>query len=108
MTCQVEDSATVVSFSEYEDGLTAVLLVNDTDENVFVRQEFAGAAAQCVQFGHSVHYAWEDPTENRQLLCWVREQDVCKVGPLTVSTSSWTRSPMMISNLPMYDIRSTK
>ncbi|OQR79458.1 vacuolar protein sorting-associated protein 13A-like [Tropilaelaps mercedesae] len=86
VTSQVEDSATVVSFSEYEPGLSAVLLVNDTDENVFIRQEFTGSSAQCVQVGHSVHYAWEDPTENRQLLCWVREQDVCKVGPLTDAT----------------------
>ncbi|XP_022649179.1 vacuolar protein sorting-associated protein 13-like isoform X3 [Varroa destructor] len=83
MTCQVEDSATVVSFSEYEQGLSAVLLVNDTDENVYVKQMYTGASAQCVQVGHSVHYAWEDPTENRQICCWVSEHDVCKIGPLT-------------------------
>lgn len=87
MTCQVEDSATVVSFSEYEQGLSAVLLVNDTDENVYVKQMYTGASAQCVQVGHSVHYAWEDPTENRQICCWVSEHDVCKIGPLTVCTN---------------------
>ncbi|XP_028969113.1 vacuolar protein sorting-associated protein 13 [Galendromus occidentalis] len=83
MSCQVEESATVVSFTEYEQGLSAVFLVNDTDENVYLRQEFNGSSSRCVQVGQSVHYAWEDPRENRQLVCWVYDNDVCKVGPLT-------------------------
>lgn len=87
MSCQVEESATVVSFTEYEPGLSAVFLVNDTDENIYLRQEFSGSAARCVQIGQSVHYAWEDPRENRQLVVWVRDNDVCKVGPLTVRKS---------------------
>ena len=86
MSCQVEDSATVVSFTEYEQGLSAVLVVNDTNENIYMRQEFPNSSARCVQVGQSVHYAWEDPRENRQLMTWVLENDVCKVGPLTVGS----------------------
>lgn len=86
MSCQVEESATVVSFNEYEPGLSAVFLVNDTDENIYLRQEFSGSSSRCVEIGQSVHYAWEDPRENRQLVCWIYDNDVCKVGPLTVGS----------------------
>lgn len=74
MNCQVGESAAVVSFSDYEEGLSPVFLVNHTSMTLnYCQAVFKDTTSYTLPPKSTVHYTWDNPMAKRCLL-WGTEE----------------------------------
>lgn len=81
MTCQVGESAAVVGFGDYEDGLSPVFLVNESSVKLtYCQYGYRDMSAYFLPPKTAVHYTWDNPMAKRCLL-WGSE-DCVKLNKL--------------------------
>lgn len=74
MNCQVGESAAVVGFSDYEEGLSPVLMVNHSSMTLsYCQAIFKDTCTYTLPPKYTVHYTWDNPMAKRCLL-WGTEE----------------------------------
>ncbi|KAG0416099.1 hypothetical protein HPB47_006705, partial [Ixodes persulcatus] len=75
MNCQVGESAAVVGFSDYEEGLSPVLMVNHSSMTLtYCQAIFKDTCTYTLPPKYTVHYTWDNPMAKRCLL-WGTEEN---------------------------------
>ncbi|XP_054926779.1 intermembrane lipid transfer protein Vps13 isoform X4 [Dermacentor andersoni] len=69
MACQVSESAAVVSFGDYEDGLSPVFLVNQSSAALtYCQHGYRDMSIYSLPPKTAAHYTWDNPMSKRCLL----------------------------------------
>ncbi|XP_077563183.1 vacuolar protein sorting 13C isoform X2 [Haemaphysalis longicornis] len=69
MSCQVSESAAVVSFGDYEDGLSPVFLINHSSVKLtYCQYGYRDMSSYFLPPQAAVHYTWDSPMAKRCLL----------------------------------------